>query len=43
MVALKNNNITSVSFEEATSDYNIVKKDGDLVKAAKGLGISFGD
>lgn len=43
MVALKNNNVTSVSFEAATSDYNIVKKDGYLVKAAKGLGISFGD
>lgn len=43
MVALKNNTITSVSFEEATKDYNFVKKDSYLVKAAKGLGISFGD
>lgn len=43
MVALKNNEITSVSFEEATRDYNFVKKDSYLVNAAKGLGISFGD
>lgn len=43
MVALKNNTITSVSFEEATRDYNFVKKESYLVKAAKGLGISFGD
>ncbi len=43
MVALKNNEITSVSFEEATRDYNFVRKDSYLVKAAKGLGISFGD
>ncbi len=43
MVALKNNEITSVSFEEATRDYNFVKKDSFIVKAAKGLGISFGD
>ncbi|HOX83811.1 MAG TPA: ATP-dependent 6-phosphofructokinase [Chryseolinea sp.] len=43
MVALKNNEITSVSFEEATRDYNFVKKDSYLVHAAKGLGISFGD
>jgi len=43
MVALKNNTITSVSFEEATKDYNFVNKDSYLVKAAKGLGITFGD
>lgn len=43
MVALKNNTVTSVSLEEATQDSNTVKKDGYLVKAAKGLGISFGD
>jgi len=43
MVALKNNTITSVSFEEATKDYNFVNKDYYMVKAAKGLGISFGD
>jgi ATP-dependent phosphofructokinase / diphosphate-dependent phosphofructokinase len=43
MVALKNNAIAYVSFEEATREYNVVRKDSFLVKAAKGLGISFGD
>ncbi|MBK5278775.1 MAG: ATP-dependent 6-phosphofructokinase [Bacteroidia bacterium] len=43
MVSLKNNTITSVSLEEATKNSNSVKKDGPLVLAAKGLGISFGD
>ena len=43
MVALKNNNIVSVTLKEATQDYNFVKKDSFLVQAAKGLGISFGD
>jgi phosphofructokinase-like protein len=43
MVALKNNTISYVSLEEATREYNVVNKDSYLVKAAKGLGISFGD
>lgn len=43
MVALKNNTITYVSLEEATREYNFINKDSYLVKAAKGLGISFGD
>jgi len=43
MVAYQNNNITSVTLEEATKDYNFVKTDSYLVKAAKGLNISFGD
>lgn len=43
MVAFKNNTISDVTLEEATTDYNFVKKDSYLVKAAKGLGISFGD
>ncbi len=43
MVALKNNTVTSVSLEEATKEPNMIKKNGYLVKAAKGLGISFGD
>ncbi len=43
MVAFRNNNIVSVTLEEATKDYNKVNKDSFLVKAAKGLGISFGD
>jgi 6-phosphofructokinase 1 len=43
MVALKNNTISSVTLAEATEKYNIVDKNGYIVKAAKGLGISFGD
>lgn len=43
MVSYKNNIITSVSLDEATRHYNYVSKDSFLVKAAKGLGISFGD
>jgi 6-phosphofructokinase 1 len=43
MVALKNNTIASVTLEEATEKYNFVDKNGYIVKAAKGLGISFGD
>lgn len=43
MVAIKNNAITSVSLKQATEKYNFVKKNNYLVKAAKGLGISFGD
>jgi 6-phosphofructokinase 1 len=43
MVAIHNNAITSVSLKKATEEYNFVKKNSYLVKAAKGLGISFGD
>jgi 6-phosphofructokinase 1 len=43
MVAFNNNSVTSVTLDEATSEYNVVKPDDYLVKAAKGLGISFGD
>jgi 6-phosphofructokinase 1 len=44
MVALRNNTITSVTLEEATSEPNFVKpKNTYLLQAAKGLGISFGD
>jgi phosphofructokinase-like protein len=43
MVCLKNNAITSVTLTEATKEYHFVKKNSYLVKAAKGLGISFGD
>jgi 6-phosphofructokinase 1 len=43
MVAIHNNSITSVSLKKATEEYNYVKKNAYLVKAAKGLGISFGD
>jgi 6-phosphofructokinase 1 len=43
MVAFRNNTISDVTLDEATTDYNFVKKDSYMVKAAKGLGISFGD
>lgn len=43
MVAYRNNNISYVSFEEATREYNVVKKNSYFVQAAKGLAISFGD
>ena len=43
MVSYRNNDIISVSFEEATKDYNFVDKNSYLVQAAKGIGISFGD
>lgn len=43
MVAFRNNTISYVSFQEATREYNTVKKNSYLVQAAKGLGISFGD
>jgi phosphofructokinase-like protein len=43
MVSFRNNSVTSVTLEEATKGYNAVSKNSQLVKAAKGLGISFGD
>jgi phosphofructokinase-like protein len=43
MVAFRNNAITSVTLDEATKEYNFIRKNSDLVKSAKGLGISFGD
>lgn len=43
MVAFKNNDIISVSLEEATGDYNFVNTESYLVQAARGVGISFGD
>ena len=43
MVNFKNNTIDYVTLEEAVKNYNFVSKDSYLVKAAKGLGISFGD
>ncbi len=43
MVSYKNSNITSVSLDEATKQCSFVDKNSNLVKAAKGLGISFGD
>lgn len=43
MVAFRNNAITSVTLEEATKEPSFVSKSSYIVKAAKGLGISFGD
>lgn len=43
MVTYKNNTIDSIGLEDAVKEYNFVKKDLFLVKAARGLGISFGD
>ncbi|HKK39809.1 MAG TPA: 6-phosphofructokinase, partial [Cryomorphaceae bacterium] len=42
MVALKNNEFTSVPLKEAIKAYNVVNPEGTLVEAAQGLGISFG-
>jgi 6-phosphofructokinase 1 len=43
MVSFKNNAFIDVALTEATSKYNYVDKNAYLIKAAKGLGISFGD
>ncbi len=43
MVAFHNNEITSVTLDEATKQSNLVNKESYLVQAAKGLSISFGD
>jgi 6-phosphofructokinase 1 len=43
MVNYKNNTIDFVTLEEATKSQSLVSKDSYLVKAAKGLSISFGD
>lgn len=43
MVSFRNNSVTAVTLEEATKEHQIVDRDSDLVQAARGLGISFGD
>lgn len=43
MVSFRNNAITAVTLEEATQEHRLVDKDSFLVRAAKGLGIGFGD
>jgi 6-phosphofructokinase 1 len=43
MVAYRNNDITTVSLEEAVKSYNHVNTDAYLMKAARGVGIAFGD
>jgi ATP-dependent phosphofructokinase / diphosphate-dependent phosphofructokinase len=43
MVSFKNNDFVAVPLEEATKDYNFVRKESFIVKGAKNLGITFGD
>lgn len=43
MVTYKNNEICSSSLKDATESYNYVDVDSFMVRAARGLGISFGD
>lgn len=43
MVAFRNNDICTVSLEEATAGNNLVKPESYLVQAARGLGVAFGD
>ena len=43
MVSFRNNDIVAVEILEATKSYNRVDKESFLVKAAKGMGMSFGD
>ena len=43
MVALKKNNISHVSIAEAISTYNYIKPENYLVKAAKKMGVEFGN
>jgi len=43
MVALKNNQLESVTLEEATTEYSQVKPDNYLLKTARAMGMSFGD
>jgi len=43
MVSFRNNTITSVTLEEATKEHRLVDRQSYLVRAARGLGISFGD
>ncbi|PGH38732.1 MAG: 6-phosphofructokinase, partial [Candidatus Nephrothrix sp. EaCA] len=43
MVSFRNNQVISVPLEEATREMNLVKVNSQMVRAAKGIGISFGD
>ena len=43
MVALKNNQLISVTLKEAISQYNFIGKDHYLINTARKLGIAFGD
>jgi phosphofructokinase-like protein len=43
MVTYKNNDISMVTLEEAVSSYNFIDTNSYIMKASRGLGISFGD
>ena len=43
MVAFKNNDFCEVTIKDAIKDYNFINKSDYVLKAARGLGISFGD
>jgi ATP-dependent phosphofructokinase / diphosphate-dependent phosphofructokinase len=43
MVTYKNNDIQTVTLKEAVEKYNTVNPEAFIVRAAKGVGISFGD
>lgn len=43
MVSYRHPNIISVPLKEAIAKYNTVKEDSYIMKAARGIGISFGD
>ena len=43
MVAVKNNEITSVPLSEVAGKLKTVDPDGSIIKQAKMIGISFGD
>ena len=43
MVAIREDKIVTVSIEDAVKDLKIVEPDGEIVKMAKNLGISFGE
>jgi 6-phosphofructokinase 1 len=43
MVSFRNNDITTVSLQEAVEDYNFVNPDSTEIQTARGMGMSFGD
>ncbi len=43
MVTYRNNTISTATLKEATGNYNLVDVNSYLMKAARGVGISFGD
>ena len=43
MVSYRHPKILSVPLEEATREYNYIKKDSNLLKTARGIGMSLGD